>query len=285
MLWNMLIKHKSLLSVRFYWRLKANVSGRENSERWRALSIFPVFTSSIFWFYLCLRLKVPANRKQSFGFFFLEAFDRAGCFFRSACFSRCYFCLIVHSGKIRSNPLERWYECWYVNNINNRWKCGDLMMDWVEVRFSFCFSRKTRCDGAKYSIFPIFFYLDLDVDSASMQLPEENPENHWGFTALGDFTDAKIKKRWSANVSKLVFKSQTLVFYFVSWRKRCTWGMFGSGFYPLVMNINMKFGNFYLCQDFFTARHKNLFNKEIKTYFISWKIAVKSVLRKSPRKV
>lgn len=42
--------------------------------------------------------------------------------------------------------------------------------------------------------FPIFC-LDLDVDSASMQLPEENPENHWGFTALGDFTDAKIKKR------------------------------------------------------------------------------------------
>lgn len=104
--------------------------------------------------------------------------ERAGCFFRSACFSRCYFCLIVHSGKIRSNPLEWWYECWYVNNINNRWKCGDLMMDWVEVRFSFCFSRKTRCDGAKYSIFLYFFYLDLDVDSASMQLPEENPENH-----------------------------------------------------------------------------------------------------------
>lgn len=169
-------------------------AGGENSVRWRALLIFPVFTSSIFWFYLCLRLKVPANRKQSLGFIFLDAFDRTGCFFLFACFSRCYFCLIVHFGKIRLNPLERWYECWYVNNINNRWKCGDLMMDWAEVRFSFCFSRKTCHDGKKYSIF-LYFCLDLDVDSASMQLPEENPENHWGFRRVRGFHRRQNKEK------------------------------------------------------------------------------------------
>lgn len=85
------------------------------------------------------------------------------------------------------------------------------MMDWAEVRFSFCFSRKTRQDEKNIQ-FSYIICLDPVVDSASMQLPEENPENHWGFAALGDFTDAKIKKRWSANVSKLVFKSQAFVF-------------------------------------------------------------------------
>lgn len=138
------------------WR-QTWAGGEKNSVRWRALLIF----SSLYFEYILILFMLTTQGscklKTIFRFYFSRSFDRTSwLLFSIRLFFALFFCLIVHFGKIRSNPLERWYECWYVNNINNRWKCGDLMMDWAEVRFSFCFSRETRCDGKNIQFSYIF---------------------------------------------------------------------------------------------------------------------------------